>query len=530
MVKLSGRSIIGSHAGTGGGQPFYATDPSNGKPLQPGFLPATAEEVQLAVRQAAEAFAVYSRTPGRKRGEFLRKLAEKIESIADELIERAGRETALPQARLQSETARTCDQLRLFAQVAEESSWVQAHIDRADPDRKPTPRPDVRSMLRPLGPVAIFGASNFPLAFSVAGGDTASALAAGNTVIVKAHAAHPGTSELVGRAVQDAVRECGLPNGVFSLLFDSGVEIGSALIKHPLVRAGGFTGSHRAGRILMDVAAARPDPIPFYAEMSSTNPVFILPGALRERGAMIAAGLHASFTVGAGQFCTKPGIVFLPQGNAAADFTESLRQLVAATAPFHLLTSTIGSSYGSAIATRKTDPNVKLVAEAPPGANATGFSAGSALFETDAASFLGSDLDGEIFGPTTILVHHSTRNQILEMAASLDGHLTATIHGTQQDLSDFAELIAILENKVGRLVVNAFPTGVAVCPAMVHGGPYPATSDGRSTSVGTQAIVRFARPICYQGFPNEALPEELRDENPLGIWRMVDGRMTQERT
>ena len=253
----------------------------------------------------------------------------------------------------------------------------------------------------------------------MAGGDTASALAAGNTVIVKAHAAHPGTSELVGRAVQEAVREGGLPNGVFSLLFDSGVEIGTALIKHPLVKAGGFTGSRWGGRILMDVAAARPNPIPFFAEMSSTNPVFILPGALRERGAMIAAGLYASFTVGAGEFCTKPGIVNLPQGNAAADFTESLRQLVEAAAPFHLLTSTIGSSYGSAVARRKTDPRVKLVAEAPPGASVTGFSAGSALFETDAASFLGSDLDGEIFGPD-----YTSRASLQPQSDSGDGRLS----------------------------------------------------------------------------------------------------------
>jgi NADP-dependent aldehyde dehydrogenase len=345
-------------------------------------------------------------------------------------------------------------------------------------------------MLRPLGPVVVFGASNFPLAFSVAGGDTASALAAGNPVIVKAHAAHPGTSELVGRAVQESVRECGLPEGVFSLLFGSGAEIGTALMKHPLVKAGSFTGSRTAGRILMDVAAARSEPIPFYAEMSSTNPVFILPGALRERGETIAAGLHTSFTLGAGQFCTKPGIVFLPSGRETVVFTEKLRRLVAGSAPFHLLTSAIHSSYGSAISGRKTDAAVRVAAEAPPVAG-PGFAASSALFETDAASFIGSDLDAEIFGPTTLLVHHSGHDQVLEIARSLEGHLTATIHGTEQDLRDFADVIAILEGKVGRLVFNGFPTGVEVSHAMVHGGPYPATSDGRSTSVGSQAVFRF---------------------------------------
>jgi NADP-dependent aldehyde dehydrogenase len=385
-------------------------------------------------------------------------------------------------------------------------------------------------MLRPLGPVVVFGASNFPLAFSVAGGDTASALAGGNPVIVKAHAAHPGTSELVGQMVREAARECAMPEGVFSLLFGSGAEIGTALMKHPLVKAGGFTGSRTAGRILMDVAASRPEPIPFYAEMSSTNPVFILPGALRERGDSIAAGLHTSFTMGAGQFCTKPGMVFVPDGHHAAAFTDKLRHLVGGSAPFHLLTKAIYSSYDSALAGRKTKTAVSLVAEAPKAAPGSGFQVGAALFETDAETFLGSDLDAEIFGPTTLLVRHSNRDQILEIARSLEGHLTATIHGTAEDLRDFADLIAILEGKVGRLVFNGFPTGVEVSHAMVHGGPYPSTSDGRSTSVGTRAIFRFTRPVCYQGFPNDALPEELKDENPLGIWRMIDGQMTRDAT
>jgi 2,5-dioxopentanoate dehydrogenase len=528
MTRIAGRSLIGFREGSGSGAQLYASDPTTGKNLQPGFIPATKAEVDLAVGLASEAFAAYSRTPGRVRAGFLRKIATKIESIASEIIARAGQETALPQARLQGETVRTCAQLRLFAEVAEEGSWVAARIDRADPGRKPAPKPDIRSLLRPLGPLVVFGASNFPLAFSVAGGDTASALASGNTVIVKAHAAHPGTSELVGQMVRESVRECGLPEGVFSLLFGSGAEIGTSLMKHPLVKAGGFTGSREAGRILMDVAAARPEPIPFYAEMSSTNPVFILPGALRERSESIAAGLHTSFTLGAGQFCTKPGMVFLAQCDEAASFTEKLRQLVAGSTPFHLLTRMIHSSYDAALAGRKTDPAVTLVAEAPRTDVHAGFAVTSALFETDAAAFLGSDLDAEIFGPTTLLVRHSTRDQVLEIARALEGHLTATIHGTEQDLRDFTDLVAILENKVGRLVFNGFPTGVEVSHAMVHGGPYPSTSDGRSTSVGTRAIFRFTRPVCYQGFPDEALPEELKNANSLGIWRMVDGQMTRE--
>ncbi len=525
MTKLSGRSLIGFREGAGSAESLYATDPTTGERLQPGFIPATSEEVELAARLAAEAFSVYRSVSGRDRGALLRKIAAKIESIAEEVIERAAQETALPKGRLQAETARTCGQLRLFAQVAEEGSWVNARIDHGDPDRKPAPKPDIRSMLRPLGPVVVFGASNFPLAFSVAGGDTASALAGGNTVIVKAHAAHPGTSELVGRAVQESVRECGLPEGVFSLLFGSGSQVGTALMKHPLVKAGGFTGSRTAGRILMDVAASRPEPIPFYAEMSSTNPVFILPGALRERAENIAAGLHTSFTLGAGQFCTKPGMVFLPQGSDADTFMGKLRQLVAESAPFHLLTKVIHSSYDSAIAQRKKDGGVQVVAEGPQ-ASTAGFTVHSALFETNAKSFLGSNLDEEIFGPTTLLVQHSSRDQVLQIARELEGHLTATIHGTEQDLRDFADLIAVLEVKVGRLIFNGFPTGVEVTHAMVHGGPYPATSDGRSTSVGSQAIFRFARLVCYQSFPDSALPDELKESNPLGLWRLVDGKTT----
>lgn len=529
MAKLSGRSLVGFREGAGTGEPLYANDPTTGKHLQPGFIPATHEEVDLAVRLAAEAFDVYRRTSGSERGAFLRKIADKIEGITEEIIERAGQETALPRARLQGETARTCAQLRLFAQVAEDGSWVNARIDHADPNRKPLPKPDIRSMLRPLGPVVVFGASNFPLAFSVAGGDTASALAGGNTVIVKAHAAHPGTSELVGRALQESVRECGLPEGVFSLLFGSGSQIGTALMKHPLVRAGGFTGSRAAGRTLMDLAASRPEPIPFYAEMSSTNPVFILPGALRERAELIAAGLHASFTLGAGQFCTKPGMVFLPAGPESVSFTNKLRELVTASTPFHLLTKAIHSSYASAITDRKSTGSVELIAEAPQSESIVGFAVNSVVFETGAESFLGSDLDEEIFGPTTILVRHSSRDQVLAVARALEGHLTATIHGTDQDLRDFADLISILETKVGRLVFNGFPTGVEVTHAMVHGGPYPSTSDGRSTSVGTQAIFRFTRLVCYQGFPDAALPEELKEANPIGIWRMLDGQMSRDR-
>lgn len=517
--KLFGNSLIGSQDSAGSGERFRATNPATGQEIEPAFASANSQDVKLAAELATTAFAVYKRASGRARAAVLRQIAQNIEAISAEVVERANLETALPQARLQSEMGRTCGQLRMFAQVAEEGSWVQARIDHADPQRKPLPKPDIRSMLCPLGPVVVFGASNFPLAFSVAGGDTASALAAGDPVIVKAHPAHPGTSELVGRAIQESVRACGLPEGVFSLLFDAGTRVGAELVKHPLVKAGGFTGSTVAGRALMDLAAARPEPIPFFAEMGSTNPVFILPGALRERGESIAAGLHASFTLGSGQFCTKPGMVFLPHGADSVAFARKLQSLVAASNVHPLLTKGIRASYDSAVANRKAA--VKLSAES----SQAGFVPHVALFETDAASFLSSDLDDELFGPATLLVTHSNRDHVLAIAQSLHGHLTATIHGTEQDLCDFADLVGILENKVGRLVFNGFPTGVEVTHAMVHGGPYPATSDGRSTSVGSAAVFRFARPVCYQGFPDSALPDELKDSNPLGIWRMVNGEI-----
>jgi NADP-dependent aldehyde dehydrogenase len=438
MAKLLGRSIIGFREGVEASEHFYGIGPASGQPLEPGYSGATPAEVELAAQLAFQASTIYGRVSGRERGAFLRKIAANIEALTEDLVERAHLETALPTPRLQGETGRTCGQLRLFAQVVEEGSWTGARIDRAQPDRKPAPRPDIRSMLRPLGPVAVFGASNFPLAFSVAGGDTASALAAGNPVIVKAHPAHPGTSELVGLAIRASVRESGLPEGVFSLLFDRGMQIGIALAKHPRVKAVAFTGSHGGGKALMDLAAARPEPIPVFAEMSSTNPVFVLPGALRERGDSLASGLFASFTLGAGQFCTKPGMVFLPADSAAHSFGKKLQELVSGSAEFRLLTPGIRSSYLSAIAGRKKQATVKPVAEAVNAGAGAGLPVGAVVFETDARSFLASSgLDREIFGPTTLLVQNSSREQLLEIARGLEGHLTATILGTEQDLREY---------------------------------------------------------------------------------------------
>jgi alpha-ketoglutaric semialdehyde dehydrogenase len=527
-TELHGTSIINGEARSGKGATFHGVDPATGARLEPEYRCATIEDLNVSAELADEAFAVYRKLGGKERARFMRHVADGIEAIVPELVERAHRETALPEARLKGESARTINQLRLFAQVVEDGSWVNARIDPAQPDRKPLPRSDIRSMLKPLGPVAVFGASNFPLAFSVAGGDTAAAFAAGCPVIVKAHHAHPGTSEMVGQVIARSAKECGLPAGVFALIYGPGAEIGTALVEHPKVKAVGFTGSLGAGKALMDRAAARPEPIPCFMEMSSVNPVFVLPEALKTRGAQIASGLFGSFTLGVGQFCTKPGLVYLPR-NADADalIAELKAQTEKGTASA-MLTGGIAKSYHSGIAGRQTHSCVETVAQA--GRNGAGDNyAAPVVMQVSAQDLLGDpELATEVFGPSTLVIRYENREALMKLAQSLEGQLTATLHCSEADLVGFADLVAILERKAGRLIVNGFPTGVEVCHAMVHGGPYPATSDSRATSVGTYSIYRFVRPVCYQDFPQAALPVELKDGNPLGIWRLVDGQFTRD--
>lgn len=523
-MELNGTSLIGGKGSKRGGRIFRGVNPATGEPLEPAFHAASDADVEEATRLAEEAFVVYRRRSGKKRGELLRLIAQELESCGEELVKRATLETALPAGRIQGEIVRTCNQLYLFAQVVEEGSWVQARIDHGDPGRKPQAKPEVRSMFVPLGPVAVFGASNFPIAFSVAGGDTASALAAGNPVLVKAHPAHPGTSEIAGAAIARAVAKAGLPPGVFALLFDDGVEVGKRLVTNPRVKAVGFTGSFAGGRALMDLAAARPEPIPVYAEMGSINPVFILPGAMKERRDQIAAGLHSSVTLGAGQFCTKPGLVMVANDEQAQALAAKLGELIAATPSSSLLTGGIRNAYCSGVMARSSSGKVKVLGQGS--AADVGHSAAAVVFETDAKAFSADPaLGAELFGPSTLLVRYNKREELMALARSLHGHLTATLHATDDDLREYADLVELLTTKAGRLILNGYPTGVEVCHAMVHGGPYPATSDGRSTSVGTQAIFRFARLVCWQGFPNAGLPEELQEANPLGIWRLVDGQM-----
>ncbi len=521
-MTLEGLSFVGAGRGAPGGRVFTALDAATGEALPGEFWCASAAEVDAAARAAAEAFGEYARWPGARRAALLRSIAGALEADAARIVERAGRETALPAARLEGELARTCFQLRLYGAAAERGLLAGARIDHADTERKPLPKPDLRAMARPLGPVAVFGASNFPLAFSVAGGDTASALAAGCPVVVKAHPAHPGTSEMVGALVRGAIKEAGAPAGVFSLLFDSGHEVGAALVEHPEIKAVGFTGSRAGGRALMDLAAARPEPIPVFAEMSSVNPVFVLAGALADQAEAIATGLHASVTLGVGQFCTNPGLVFVEDGAETPRFMGKLASLFSAAPVGTMLTADILGRYEEGVGAWDRLPGVgRLAVSAAP---ADGARARPAVFVTDLTTFLATPvLAREVFGPCTLIVLCPSAAAMSLAAAALEGQLTATIHARPEELVERGELVERLAGKAGRLLHGGFPTGVDVCHAMVHGGPYPATSDGASSSVGTLAPGRFLRPVAYQNFPDAALPPELQEANPLGIWRLVDG-------
>lgn len=485
------------------------------------FYSAAPEEVNKAAEKAAASFQSYRKKTGMEKADFLEAVAEEIMDAGDELISTAMAETALPQARLQGERGRTTGQLKMFADLLREGSWVDARIETAQPERIPLPKPDIRFTHLPLGPVVVFGASNFPLAFSVAGGDTASALAAGCPVIVKAHPAHPATSAIVGKAIQKAAQRTGMPDGVFSLLFDKGIEVGMQLVKHPLVKAVGFTGSFRAGKAIYDTAVSRPEPIPVYSEMGSSNPVFILPQIMKEKGTAIAEGYAASVTLGVGQFCTNPGLLVHQQDE---DFTSLIKTGFEKTAGGVMLTSGIHTAYKNGVAQHLATEGVQQLAV---GTATDDQRATPVLMSTTAENFSKNhQLSEEIFGPASLLISADSKEEMLKIAHGLSGHLTATVHGTAAELEEYAELLSVLEQKVGRLLINGFPTGVEVCSAMVHGGPFPATTDSRSTSVGTAAIYRFTRPVSYQNMPQSLLPAELKDSNPLQIFRLVNGKHT----
>ena len=503
---------------------FFAINPATNENLMGEYTNPSESQINAVVEKAQAAFDIYRKKDKESIALFLECIAQEILNLGDVLIERCHLETALPLARLQGERGRTIGQLNLFASVVREGSWVDARIDTAIPDRVPLPKSDIRHMLMPIGPVAVFGASNFPLAFSVAGGDTASALAAGCTVVVKGHPAHPGTSELISKAIATAVQKCGMPEGTFAMIQGSSNEVGEFLVKHPFIKAVGFTGSHKGGKALFDIANARPEPIPVFAEMGSTNPVFILPGALNDRAVEIANGLAGSITLGVGQFCTNPGLAFIASTKDSETFFTQLKNKISELPAGVMLTSNIKKAFDKGIEKNKGINHVDLFSigqnsDAPN-------SASPSIFKTSIENYFNNEtLADENFGPSSVLVEADTKESILKAASQLKGHLTATVIGTSEDFQEYQSLFDILTQKVGRVLINGYPTGVEVCHSMVHGGPYPATTVPNSTSVGSNAIKRFVRPVCFQDFPEKLLPQAIQIDNPLKIWRLFNGNI-----
>jgi 2,5-dioxopentanoate dehydrogenase len=527
-MTITGHHFIAGKGIAPAGPLFQATNPSNSQPLEPGFGEGTSL-VDDALRAADAAFEELRLAPVETRAKFLDTLADEIVALGDALLERAHAETALPMARLTGERGRAVGQCRMFAGLIRDGSWANMRIDRAVPDRQPLPKPDVRQMLLPIGPVVVFGASNFPFAIGVVGTDTICALAAGCPVVVKGHPAHPGTCEMLAGAVYAALKKTGLPAGSFSVLHGKSNEIGVELVKHPITRAVAFTGSLRGGRALMDVAAARPEPIPFYGEMGSVNPVFVLPRALKERAAKMAEAYVQSVNMGVGQFCTNPALVIGLKSADLQSFVDTAADHAAKVAPATMLHRGICDAFASGVGGWNKISGLKLAgkSEAAPSADAT--QAACQIFTTDIKTFEANpSLHREVFGPCSIVTECGTTEELLAFARGLEGQLTASIHGTPEDLREFAPLIRILERKVGRIIFNGFGTGIEPCPSMHHGGPYPAASHSFFTSIGTGAIYRFVRPVCYQGFPDDCLPEPLQNTNPCGAFRLVDGKFSAE--
>jgi NADP-dependent aldehyde dehydrogenase len=527
-MQLHGQTIIAGKVTPSDGAPFHASNPATGEQLPTTFNEAPASHADAALRAADAAFDQFRAKTPEQRALFLEAIADNIEALGDPLLQRAHAETGLPMARVTAERGRATGQARLFAKVIREGSWVEARIDRAIPDRQPLPKPDVRRMMVPLGPVVVFGASNFPLAISVAGTDTVSAFGVGCPVVVKAHPGHPGTCEMIASAIVKAAADTGMPEGVFSIVHGKGNEIGLALVKHPLTQAAAFTGSLRGGRALFDAAAARPNPIPFYGELGSVNPVFLLPGALKERAPQIAEAFLGSLTMGVGQFCTNPGLVFGLQGDDLKTFVDKTSSLVKAWAPSSMLHGGICASYNSGLDRIGKVKGVELIATSETPAKSEAAQASAVIYSTDAATFEANDsLREEVFGPASIVTHCGSTEELERIAEGFDGQLTAAIHGTPDDLRQHARLVRILERKAGRIIFNGFGTGIEVCPSMHHGGPYPAATHSFFTSIGTAALYRFVRPVCYQGFPDDCLPEPIQNKNVNSAWRMVDGQITQ---
>jgi NADP-dependent aldehyde dehydrogenase len=525
---LTGQSLIDGQWTTVSGASFAATNPATGQDLEPQFATATLAEVNRAFAAAKRAAAATRNLPPERRARLLENIAAQLTANGEQIVQRAAAESALPaQPRLSGELVRTASQLKLFAELVREGSWVDAVIDRADPARQPQPKPDLRRVLQPLGPVVVFGASNFPLAFGVAGGDTASALAAGDPVLAKGNPYHPGTNELVAEAIRRALEETALDPGLFALLQGVGNELGEMMVGHQAAAAVGFTGSIRGGRALFDLAARRANPIPVYAEMGSLNPLVVLPGAIAERGAALAKGLAGSITLGAGQFCTKPGVVLVTEGAATDEFVTQLADALSGAPGFTMLSSRLRCNFTEAV---QSIGAVEGVTTRIAGTVTEGASATLSLFEVDAATWRSEHaLREEAFGPAAIVVRCKDLSDVLATLAATPGALTGSVHyGPQDDAASLDSVLNALAKIAGRVICNGFPTGVEVTHAMVHGGPYPATTDVRTTSVGTLAIARFARPVCYQDTPDDLLPDALKNANPLDIMRRIDGEYSRE--
>jgi len=525
-INILGHNYIGGRRSGQGDVKLYSVDAATGAQLETPFLTATEQEVAAAVQAAEKAYPAFRATTSEQRAAFLEAIADELDALGDDFLATISRETALPAApRLAGERARTSGQMRLFAKVLRRGDFYGARIDPALPERKPMPRPDVRQYKIGVGPVAVFGASNFPLAFSVAGGDTAAALAAGCPVVFKAHSGHLATSELVADAIERAVRKTGMPAGTFNMIY--GDRVGAQLVRTAAIQAVGFTGSLRGGRALCDMAAARAQPIPVFAEMSSINPIILMPQALKARGEAIAKELAGSVTMGVGQLCTSPGLLLGVRSPELTAFIDKLATAFGTTSPATMLNSGGLSHYNGGVARLTELAGVKLLATG----GASTSQAVPHLFQADAALLFAKEapLEEEVFGPATVIVALDSREQLIDFAANMHGQLTATLQAEIGDLQGNQDLIALLEQKAGRLLLNGYPTGVEVCDAMVHGGPYPATSDARGTSVGTLAIERFLRPVCYQNYPDAMLPAPLQNANPLGLMRLVDGELTRAR-
>lgn len=524
---IHGKNRLGFDLSSLSGKFFRAFNPATLQELPEEYSIASDSEIERAMDKARNAYLDYRNLTGKVRAGFLDAIADEIMALGDLLVKQACAETGLPEARIIGERGRTVNQLRMFSELLREGSWTEASIDTAIPGRLPVPKPDLRLLLRPIGPVVVFSASNFPLAYSTAGGDTASALAAGNPVIVKAHPSHPGTNLLIGEAINNAAIKTGMPDGVFSTLYSTGYELGLALVKHPVTKAVGFTGSFSGGMALYRAAMEREEPIPVFAEMGSVNPVILLPEKIRTDAGSLAKTMAISVTTGAGQFCTNPGLMAAIEGNDLNRFIKLFSDEIDAVNSQTMLNKGIWDSYNSNRSKVLGAKGVELVAGHRADSEvAQGRPAIAVVNYSDFAA--NRNLHEEVFGPFSLLVKCKNRSELEGFAQLIKGQLTVSLFAEGNDFDEYSTLFGLVEDKAGRLIINGPPTGVEVCPSIQHGGPFPSTTDSRFTSVGTGAIRRFVRPVAYQNVPQHLLPDELKDANPLKIWRRYNGKIGRE--